>query len=361
MTKPAKERLHFLDMLRGLAALAVVCTHATEYNSRAGYVLAHNFFNFGKFGVAVFFLVSGFVIPYTLERQGSVKLFLINRFFRLYPLYWLSLLAFVVLWRLGIVFQPTDYYAEFARHFARNLALNATMFQESLRIPDAIAVYWTLAIELAFYLSCVVLFRAGLAQRSLPIAWIALTITALAGIALPFLIHHRTPFAGLFSITTLYVGTVLFRLYTGKVEKRQVALLIAATLVVAALGSFMNYRTYTNTDQIALPAALFPWISAYGLFLLAFSQRARSFSPILIWLGSISYSMYLLHPLVFNVVQDRLPQSWVIAVGLPATLIVSTLTYRVLEKPCIDWGHAITRAGAKRRGDARRNVIESVA
>ena len=84
-------RLDFLDALRGIAALLVVVQHVGE--RYIGWIpgFAATWFSFGRFGVTIFFLVSGFVIPYAFEKENAVRSFWIKRFFRLYPLYWLSL------------------------------------------------------------------------------------------------------------------------------------------------------------------------------------------------------------------------------------------------------------------------------
>src|SRR3954452_17183752 len=84
-------RLGFLDFVRGVAAFAVVLQHGGETFWPAVNRATHNYVNVGRFGVVAFFLVSGFIIPFSLERGGSVRRFWTGRFFRLYPLYWASL------------------------------------------------------------------------------------------------------------------------------------------------------------------------------------------------------------------------------------------------------------------------------
>src|SRR5436305_3617009 len=87
----APPRLAFLDALRGVAALAVVAAHIQAHLADpVGDIAPARYFSAGQFGVTLFFLVSGFVIPMTLER-GSPRSFWIKRVCRLYPLYWASL------------------------------------------------------------------------------------------------------------------------------------------------------------------------------------------------------------------------------------------------------------------------------
>ena len=84
-TNTAQGRLSFLDFLRGIAALAVCFEHAGYRLWPHFREVTHSYFSFGKFGLTAFFLTSGFVIPYSLERSNSLRRFWVNRFFRLYP------------------------------------------------------------------------------------------------------------------------------------------------------------------------------------------------------------------------------------------------------------------------------------
>src|SRR5215213_5668437 len=88
--QPLSARLDFLDGLRGIAALAVFLAHAGHKVSPAFRTYLEPYFNLGSWGVVLFFLCSGFILPVSLERQGSLGRFWIRRFFRLYPLYWFS-------------------------------------------------------------------------------------------------------------------------------------------------------------------------------------------------------------------------------------------------------------------------------
>lgn len=81
----SKKRLIWLDSLRGIAAIFVVILHNLLESVTFGY------FDIGKIGGAIFFLISGFVIPISLYKK-SIKQFIVGRFFRLYPAYGASIL-----------------------------------------------------------------------------------------------------------------------------------------------------------------------------------------------------------------------------------------------------------------------------
>src|SRR5690606_10394791 len=84
VSAPAQPRLAWLDALRGLGAMAVVAEHMTPWFLPS---VRPQWFHLGVYGIFVFFLVSGYIIPASLERHGDVRSFWISRLFRLYPLY----------------------------------------------------------------------------------------------------------------------------------------------------------------------------------------------------------------------------------------------------------------------------------
>src|ERR1700733_1915444 len=94
-------RLAWLDVMRGLAALAVVFNHFGYFLPPAVKNPVYQWIHPGDYGVFVFFLISGYIVPASLERKGSVRTFWVSRLFRLYPLYLLVVGAAVLLWVFG--------------------------------------------------------------------------------------------------------------------------------------------------------------------------------------------------------------------------------------------------------------------
>ena len=90
-------RLAWLDVLRGLAALAVVFNHFGYFVPAGLKNPVNHWVNPGDYGVFVFFLISGYIVPASLERKGSVRTFWVSRLFRLYPLYLLAVAVAVTL------------------------------------------------------------------------------------------------------------------------------------------------------------------------------------------------------------------------------------------------------------------------
>lgn len=136
-------RLLELDVLRGIAAIAVLACHYISECQQLGRV---NFdFRIGSYGPHLFFIISGFVIFMTLERCKRPGDFLFSRFSRLYPVYWFG----VVVSATVMVLAPS--YFDNAPSPLQLLG-NLTMCQTWLKIPDIEVSYWTLGVELKFYL-----------------------------------------------------------------------------------------------------------------------------------------------------------------------------------------------------------------
>src|SRR6266849_3780243 len=225
---PTTGRLSFLDCVRGIAALSVLIEHAGDTLSPHFREFTHSTFSFGKFGVAAFFLTSGFVIPFSLERGNSLKRFWTSRFFRLYPLYWLSIGLAIGLYLCGVSDAVSPGFSE---HLVRNALVNLTMFQEFVRVPDAEGLYYTLAMEMVFYIFFSFLFLRKLNRLSFPIAWLSCSALAVSGILVPLILHKRLPLAGLFYFLCLFVGTSIYRNFTGEASNRALAGLLSFVLL----------------------------------------------------------------------------------------------------------------------------------
>lgn len=155
-----------LDALRSIAALLVFASHiGGALDARFLDAMLHRF-NVGHVGVVAFFLISGHIIPQSLRHGGRV--FVIRRFLRLYPLYWLNCL---LLGGAPLV-----------------LLANLTMTPSLFGIPALNGGAWTLAVELAFYGSI-------LLCRRVPAAFVCVALAA-ASLALPWLWYLALCWAG---------------------------------------------------------------------------------------------------------------------------------------------------------------------
>ncbi len=359
-TKPAG-KVVFADQLRGLAALLVVLSHLFNvYPFAPGIVSAtiaapevaipaswasravtQPWINLGPFGVGVFFLVSGFVIPFSLRRHGRAA-FLLARALRIYPTYWAALAI-----GCGLVWASARYWGRPMPFNARDLWANATLLQTWRGIPSIDQVNWTLVIELHFYLFAAVLRPWLLRASLLPM------LAACAGAGGLWLAQHTgmigTPsFLELIAMSLPYmlIGTLFHYHYTGALR--------TAGLVGAGAGLAMVfaglYRISTATDGSLVV------IASYGEALVVFAAAyaARAWLPnwpVLRGLARISYPLYAVHLLAGFALMTFLiagrpswPFEWAGAVALAVLLLLAAALHLGVERHTIRWGTALGRA-----------------
>ena len=147
-----RERLVELDGLRGLAALSVVLFHLTTRFDRVyGHVTAPLLSHpLGHYGVQFFFGLSGFVIFMTLKRTQRPADFIVSRASRLFPAYWAAIAITTAVVAFGAL--PD------LRQSPAVVLLNLTMLEGFVGKPYVDGVYWTLTVELAFYVCMFALF-----------------------------------------------------------------------------------------------------------------------------------------------------------------------------------------------------------
>ncbi|RKH21764.1 acyltransferase [Corallococcus praedator] len=315
-------RLVELDALRGLAALAVALYHFTaEYSDLYGHsVPLWGEVRFGKFGVQLFFAISGFVILMSLERIERAREFVLSRAARLYPAYWTAVvLTFMVVSLFGL---PD-------REFSLQTALvNLTMFHELLRVPHVDTVYWTLTIELSFYLLMFMLAYARALPRIIPIFIVLVALQTLAELAfqakgMPFVARLASrPHLQFFAL-----GVLAFKQSRGQVSVPSALALVGVCFAHEAL-----------VGSIA-PLPVFGVVLVLTYALSHGALRWLTWRPLL-FMGFISYSFYLVHQNIGYVIIRRLEAAgWrpeaAIAVAFAVGFLLATLiTYRV-EQPAL--------------------------
>ncbi|MCD1570479.1 acyltransferase family protein [Agromyces mediolanus] len=161
----ANPRFRLLDGLRLVAALMVVAYHYFGRNQPFWgepvpelFPLASKFASYGALGVQLFFIISGFVI--LMSAQGRpIASFVASRISRLFPAYWFAVLATAAMmtWLAapGMFRQPS----------IEDVLLNLTMTQEAFGAPSIDGVYWTLWVELLFYVLVAVMVLIGITER----------------------------------------------------------------------------------------------------------------------------------------------------------------------------------------------------
>lgn len=318
------KRLHHVDALRGLAALAVAWFHftkagPTDYEGAgaiADFITASG--RKGWLGVEVFFVISGFILPYTMAKAGyrlhHFGTFLKKRIIRLDPPYFVAIALALFLWWAGSM-APGFGGAPFEIEPAR-LLLHLGYLNAFFEYPWYNVVFWTLAIEFQFYLLLALAFPV-LMHRNVVVYVGGLALMCAMAFVIPdsrFVFHYL----GLFA---LGVATAHYTLKRIKLAFYLVLLAVVAWATAEAAGGLV-----ASVGAAAALVIAFVRIPHIGAFT---------------WLGMISYSLYLVHiPIggrVINLgarVADTLTlQVAVLFAALAASLVASYLLYRFVELP----------------------------
>ncbi len=352
---PAGRRLLQVDGLRGIAAAAVVLFHFT---TRFDELFVHTeplalSFSYGHLGVQLFFVISGFVIFMTLERAKAPMDFVVSRFSRLFPTYWTAVIVTASLLALLALpgFQPTS----------SQVIANFSMVQELFLIDSIDGVYWSLEIELIFYVWMLALWVAGglRAPVLLFATWLVVATGAQlavrhAGLPIPHGISHVLLFKW---IPWFALGIAAYLMY------RQPDRLARKHLVLAGLAITAIAIAGGGLGLSALALACFVAV--------ALGSRGRiailNWRP-LVWLGAISYPLYLLHDKIGWVTMRHLEAQSVspalaVAAALAMSVAAAFVVHLLVEKPMTRWLRDRYRrrrqrrandAGATRSGAAAR-------
>ena len=350
---PATDRFPHLDSLRAVAALLVVWTHSAELFGRVpggSWLLdVSNRYDLGRMGVVAFFGVSGFLIPTSFDprRPDAGRVFVIRRFFRLFPAFWLSIpLGALALWTLyGL---PVD---------AVDLALNFTMVPDLFGATPVIGLYWTLEYELAFYALCLLLFKAGVLDRRYTAA--LMTGLFLGGYVLGYaalVLVGRQLYADLGTVSLnlgcLFLGALWRRALDRRLDLFETAVLTGAlALIVVVTPAVCAWAIYgkgvDNPFFVKFSAA---YAGGVLLFVSMTSFAKVRWRP-LAWVGLVSYSLYLLHPVVLYpmwYIFERhgpgagLPVWLQMAIGAALSVLLAAAVFHLVEKPSIALGRRLT-------------------
>ena len=370
-------RDHALDGLRGIAALLVVFFHCGVELRFPPFVLP------GFSGVHLFFVLSGYLIsrPFLARLLAEQPLpswrkYCVRRFMRIYPTYLVALVIFVGMRFAGHLHTPSP--RDVFLHLL--LVFNWGTPAEFLSINIAM---WTLAIEAQFYV--ILPIAAAVAKRLFPapaglgavlvcfafalVGWLSRVVEY--SWTLPGELRFRLPFSflDLFAMGMFAAYLELRHAYwlRGRALLRGAMLLVAATMLFGANAWLLAAG---GGDWLRPPTLLLSWLyptficAGFALVLLVVLTRVRDSVPVLtaaplVFVGRISYSMYLFHVGVGYLLLTRLPPTLGLWLGshppvyaiaqLGPVVLVSYLVYRAVELPSLRWVERFTIHGGAQK------------
>ncbi|MGB8266704.1 MAG: acyltransferase [Candidatus Velthaea sp.] len=356
------KRFAFANQLRGVASLCVVVNHlagvywtepqlvAASICSAAVSGAAPPFtvlaagrgYNLGPFGVALFFLISGFVIPISLERQTRAG-FLLARAFRIYPAYMVALAI-----ELGVVALSAALWHQPAIVHPRLILANLLLITDIVNVPSIDLVNWTLTIELKFYLLIAAL--APLIRRGSLLTLFAVAAVILFVSAYSRAIFLLAPFLGnalrIFESNALYLLYMLIGVVFSYHARRLIGDARAAASVIALFAAFVVCWPLTFF-RAGFPDVTLNYAWALlvfgGMYLLRRSVRDLRAAG---FFASISYPLYLVHALVgFSVMSALIGarQNAIFATlaGFTAAVALALVLHHAVELPSQAYGKSL--------------------
>lgn len=342
----AAPRFHQLDFLRGLACLAVVAFHFLHRGQQGGWLVdttwpwLQSLAALGHLGVHLFFMISGFVI--LMSAQGTtVRGFVASRVARLYPAFWVSvLLTGVVAW-----FSGSEAFAV----TPSQVLVNLTMVPQWVQVEFVDGAYWSLAVELQFYLMVIALLHFGQLRRVERWVGVWLLLSSVNALRpmypLEFWLDVR--WAPLFS-----AGMLFYRVSRkGWNLQRYLLLLWSFGLTlwygwVGAAGSKLG----SEVVWLGMPAQVMLCLTLfYALFLAMVSGRLQMrASPLVFWFGVLTYPVYLLHQNIGYIALMAPLESWRaldfhlrVLLVVAAVVAVSWMVHHWIERPMSGWLRAL--------------------
>jgi exopolysaccharide production protein ExoZ len=337
-----------LDYLRGIMATLIMAYH--YYNWSVGGLGSNTALGrIGIYGVAVFYVLSGLtlyiVYQHTLKFTfNSVLSFWIKRFFRIFPLLWFVVTVSICLQHHhpGII----------------KLFLNYTGLFGFIRPQAYISMnLWSIGNELVFYsLFPLFLLLAGYRPKFF---YLFFLLSILIGLYFAFdvlnvqksLASQWSNYINPFNQLLLFAGGIFIGKNAQYINAdRHQKIIIALLLLSITAFIFYPVPALANSERINLVTGMnriFFVIICYIICFCCFHQNKtlpKFIDKPLILLGEISYSVYLLHPLVYSAMMklDRqfldMPTSYFLVISMLLSFLLSFITYRLLEQPCIKYG-----------------------
>jgi hypothetical protein len=337
-----------VDALRGIAAAAVVGFHfyggiSEAFTRQVFFQPLHWLFAHGNAGVEIFFVISGFVIAYSLRSARITPrfagLFLVRRSIRLDPPYWATIVLAILVMLAANHFRPERLLP---LPSLSQLALHVLYLQHIAGDGSIVEVFWTLCLEVQFYLSFAVLL--GMAQ-------------SIAGMGRAGTFAGPAPLLGFFGPLTAVSLAIQFQLlaspWPGLMLKFWYLFQLGVLIYWALNGNVPSVWLYAYLALLAgflgcrfSVECLVGILTGLSIFLAGKLGRLESWLNIapLQYLGRISYSLYLVHTVVgcpfVYFLRDKFagPQAspgtllWLFILACGVSIGVADVFYRFIER-----------------------------
>ncbi len=339
MTESKNRYLNSLQIFRGIAALMVVVHHAVgslKYYHNTNNSFLQGIGTFGKFGVDFFFILSGFIISYSVyykySEPESFKKYIKNRIIRIYIPY----LPIGILMYFLYVYFPG--FSNGSREIS--LLTSLTLFPDG---NPALSVAWTLTFELFFYVVFSISFYSKKVWNYFILFWIIIILT-FNYTSLATLSINSNPVFNVVKSTyniEFILGYLLSLLIIRKIKISKKTITFGLLFLTIIIG--IKYITNQNTPFYF--NYLFSGIAFIVLYLVINNYKPKiNNNSILMFIGNASYSIYLIHNPLQMLILRLYPKINSITNTILALVIVLLLSsffgylyYLIFEKKCMNY------------------------
>lgn len=335
-----KERLYHLDLIRFLAALYVVFYHycfrgfAKDNYSILQFQSLEDFSKYGYLGVELFFMISGFVILMSARNSNLIN-FCISRFTRLYPAFWFCvLLSASVIALFGAPLFSVN---------LKQVLVNMTMFNGFVGVDHVDGVYWSLMVELKFYILIGILLVFRLIKYIEAFGWFLILVCVLQ-IFIPFSeanIALKTLYYLCFVKSSPYfvAGMFFFLLKNNKsIIKNVLPILVSYSLAIYLAFESTETRNLRYDGVYNVYTVIFLITLFFIVMFLVSMDKLNIFNKkIFLYFGILTYPLYLIHQkigyIIFNSFGLYINKWLLLFAVIMAMLFASYAINKYIEKP----------------------------
>lgn len=352
------KRIIFLDSLRGLGAITVIVTHLAEIYKQDS-LLKELLQPIGRGSMLLFFILSGIVLSMNLVNIDKITLsnyfsYIIKRFTRIYIPFIVILVLAEILW---LILQPAGIptLSPWFNNVGTD-AGNISIFLHNLLMSgnyvDRIdPVIWTLIIEMRVSIIFPFLYKLLRNKSLFQIGTVAALVFFIGTLYL-FLFGKTYLIGETIYNSGFFIIGIAFFLHWKKFKFFKKKPLLKNTMLISSMIMYLHVSILHlfGIHQIQVISDIFLGFGCIGLLLYCYhtpnAQRKLS-SPTYLWLGEISYSIYLVHCLVAILLIYWLHHSMSIiiiqVISLPLIIIFAALTHRLVEFPAIRLGRLFNK------------------
>lgn len=341
-------RVLFLDIVRGIAAISVMFEHVlmrlTE-SDKGYHSISLNIFNLGVFGVVSFFLVSGFVIPFSLERYKSVKIFMVSRIFRIYPVYITVFFIWLLLCFFNIYLNWNFLHGKVIVNFIYSIFFLQDYLPVKMGVVNLVPGAWTLFLEMIWYIIFASIYFFKINKKHLLLIILSnLMILFLTLISLKT--SYRLPPGRPLLLLCCFLGLFVYRYFNKEVNNKTFFSIISFTLVNIYCSLYVGFGLHPS-PTFSFQCVLVTYSASFLFFAMCYllnGKKNNNFQRLISFFGNISYTLYLCHLIILVTVKPKFANEYLnCSLVIAISIIMAYCLHTIIENPFVNKGRKIIK------------------